>query len=124
MLSGQCSPRRFAGIQCGECVSDKGELRLYVTGSTLLSERAIETIQWCLREGLGNVYACEVIDALERPDLADRDGIFATPTLVRRSPPPVRKLIGDLSDRTLVLSSLRLDAHLEDTAGERRAERG
>jgi circadian clock protein KaiB len=54
------------------------------------------------------MYAFEVVDVLERPDLADEDGIFATPALVRRSPEPVRKLIGDLSDRALVLESLRL----------------
>lgn len=89
-------------------MSVKGELRLYVTGSTLLSARAIENIEWFMREELGDVYACEVIDVLERPDLADEDGIFATPTLVRRSPEPVRKLIGDLSDRTMVLACLRL----------------
>lgn len=89
-------------------VSDQGELRLYVTGSTLLSTRAIENIEVLLREELRGVYGCEIVDVLERPDLAEADGIFATPTLVRRSPAPVRKLIGDLSDRDLVLTSLRL----------------
>jgi circadian clock protein KaiB len=89
-------------------VSDQGELRLYVTGTTLLSTRAIEHIEALIRDELSGAYRCEIIDVLERPDLADRDGIFATPTLVRRTPEPVRKLIGDLSDRELVLSSLRL----------------
>ena len=89
-------------------VTDQGELRLYVTGSTLLSTRAIENIEALINEELRGAYACEVVDVLERPDLAEEDGIFATPTLVRRSPGPVRKLIGDLSDRELVLSSLRL----------------
>jgi circadian clock protein KaiB len=89
-------------------VTDQGELRLYVTGSTLLSTRAIENIEALIREELGGAYACEIVDVLERPDLAEADGIFATPTLVRRVPAPVRKLIGDLSDRDLVLSSLRL----------------
>jgi circadian clock protein KaiB len=88
----------------------KGQLRLYVTGETLLSVRAIENLQWFMSEGLGDLYAYEVIDVLERPDLAEEDGIFATPALVRRWPRPVRKLIGDLSNRELVLSSLRLDA--------------
>lgn len=89
-------------------VSDQGELRLYVTGSTLLSTRAIENIEALISEELGGAYTCEIVDVLERPDLAEVDGIFATPTLVRRSPAPVRKLIGDLSDRDLVLSSLRI----------------
>ena len=89
-------------------MTNLGELRLYVTGSTLLSTRAVENINWLIREELGGMYECEVVDVLERPDLADEDGIFATPALVRRSPLPVRKLIGDLSDRELVLASLRL----------------
>lgn len=85
----------------------QGELRLYVTGSTLLSTRAVENVNWLISEELQGMYECEVVDVLERPDLADEDGIFATPALVRRSPLPIRKLIGDLSDRDLVLSSLR-----------------
>jgi circadian clock protein KaiB len=89
-------------------VAGKGELRLYVTGSTLLSTHAVENMERLLREELAGDYAFEVIDVLERPDLAEQDRIFATPALVRLSPPPVRKLIGDLSDRGLVLASLRL----------------
>jgi circadian clock protein KaiB len=91
-------------------VTNRGELRLYVTGSTLLSTRAIENINWLIKEELEGMYEFEVVDVLERPDLADQDGIFATPALVRLSPLPVRKLIGDLSDRELVLSSLRFGA--------------
>ena len=82
---------------------DKGELRLYVTGSTLLSTRAIENVEQFMREELGEIYACEVIDVLERPDLAAQDGIFATPALVRRSPRRGRKLIGDLTVALLVM---------------------
>ncbi len=89
-------------------MTDHGELRLYVTGSTLLSSRAIENINWLIKEDLDGMYEVEIVDVLERPDLADEDGIFATPALVRLSPQPVRKLIGDLSDRDLVLTSLRL----------------
>jgi circadian clock protein KaiB len=89
-------------------VITKGALRLYVTGTTLLSTRAIQNIEWLMNEELAGIYDCEVIDVLERPDLAETDGIFATPTLVRLAPGPVRKLIGDLSDRETVLASLRL----------------
>jgi len=89
-------------------VHDKGELRLYVTGSTTLSMRATATIEQLIREELEGDYELEVIDVLERPDLAEDDRIFATPTLVRRLPLPVRKLIGDLSDRDKVLANLGL----------------
>jgi circadian clock protein KaiB len=104
-------------------VTDKGELRLYVTGSTLLSTRAIENIEALIGEELRASYTCEIVDVLERPDLAEQDGIFATPTLIRRAPQPVRKLIGDLSDRELVLSSLRLgraELHASDNGVEPR----
>lgn len=103
-------------------MNSKGELRLYVTGSTLLSARAVENIDRFIREDLADVYACEIIDVLERPDLAEEDGIFATPTLVRRSPGPVRKLIGDLSDRRMVLSCLafgRPSGSIGDVGGGR-----
>jgi circadian clock protein KaiB len=89
-------------------MTQRGELRLYVTGSTLLSTRAIENVEWMIREELGETYECQVVDVLEHPDLAEEDRVFATPALVRRSPEPVRKLIGDLSDREFVLASLRL----------------
>jgi circadian clock protein KaiB len=90
-------------------MTGRGELRLYVTGSTLLSTRAIENIDWLMREELEETYDFEIVDVLERPDLADEDGIFATPALVRRSPAPVHKLIGDLGDHELVLRNLRLN---------------
>jgi|tagenome__1003787_1003787.scaffolds.fasta_scaffold20413820_2 circadian clock protein KaiB len=89
-------------------MAKKGELRLYVTGSTLLSMRAIENIEHLTRDELAGEYDVEIVDVLERPDLAEADRVFATPTLLRLSPPPVRKLIGDLSDRAVVLSSLQL----------------
>ena len=92
-------------------MAKKGALRLYVTGSTLLSMRAIENIERLTTDELADDYDIEVVDVLERPDLAEADRVFATPTLLRLSPPPVRKLIGDLSDRDVVLSSLRLGAY-------------
>jgi circadian clock protein KaiB len=94
-------------------MTQRGELRLYVTGSTLLSTRAIENVEWMIREELGENYHCEVVDVLERPDLAEEDRVFATPALVRRSPAPVRKLVGDMSDRELVLASLRFGRTVE-----------
>jgi circadian clock protein KaiB len=103
--------------------TDKGELRLYVTGSTLLSLRAIENLEWSLQQGLAEIYDCEVIDVLEHPEIAAEDGIFATPALVRRKPPPVRKLIGDLSDRELVLRSLRFGGGARDNQEARRGRR-
>jgi circadian clock protein KaiB len=106
-----------------QSVAAKGELRLYVTGSTLLSTHAVENMERLLREDLAGDYAFEVIDVLERPDLAEQDRIFATPALVRRSPLPVRKLIGDLSDRAVVLASLRIGRAAAEAPPLRRSDR-
>lgn len=84
------------------------KLRLYITGRTPQSQRALLNLRNLLESELQSEYELEVIDILEYPDLAEREKILATPTLVRRQPEPVRKLVGDLSDREKVLQSLDL----------------
>ncbi|MCF3933022.1 circadian clock protein KaiB [Acuticoccus sp. M5D2P5] len=81
-------------------------LRLYVTGRTAHSQRAIRNLQEICENELRDRYQIEVIDVLENPRLAENEKIMATPTLVRRLPEPVRKIIGDLSDREKVLLGL------------------
>jgi len=87
-------------------------LRLYVTGQSPNSEKASANIQQLLEEVVPNRHQLEVIDILNEPALAERDGIIATPTLVRLQPLPVRRIIGDLSDWEKVLSSLDVAAPL------------
>jgi circadian clock protein KaiB len=82
------------------------KLRLYVTPRTPNSQRAINNLHALCQEDLPVRLDVEVIDVTEHPALAERDKILATPTLVKRSPEPVRKVIGDLSDREKVLLSL------------------
>jgi circadian clock protein KaiB len=85
-------------------------LTLYVTGQTVRSERAVGAVR-ALHEtlaGTGSTGALTIVDVLEHSDVADRQRILATPTLVRESPPPARRIIGDLSDRPRVLASLGL----------------
>ena len=84
-------------------------LRLYVTGQSPNSEKALANIEQLLGE-MSYQHHLDVIDILEQPALAERDGIIASPTLVKRNPPPVRRIIGDLSDRENVLSSLDVAA--------------
>lgn len=84
-------------------------LRLYVSGHALNSRTAIRNLE-SLKEMLGTPAAVEVIDVRERPELAEEDRILATPTLVRREPTPVRKIIGDLSDLQRVLAGLDIDS--------------
>lgn len=84
------------------------ELRLYVAGHSPRSVRAIDNLKQLCEEHLAGRYRIEVIDLLERPQLAQGDEILAVPTLVRRLPEPIRKIIGDLSDTDRVLVGLQL----------------
>lgn len=92
----------------------KFKLRLYVTGRTAQSQRAIENLRSICESELEDRYDIEVIDVLEHPALAENEKILATPTLVKRLPEPVRKIIGDLSDREKVLLGLDLEQLRKD----------
>lgn len=83
-------------------------LKLYVAGNTPNSIRALRTLNNILEQEFQGVYALKVIDVLKNPQLAEEDKILATPTLSKILPPPVRKIIGDLSDRERVLIGLDL----------------
>ncbi|HIJ60812.1 MAG TPA: circadian clock protein KaiB [Nitrospirae bacterium] len=83
-------------------------LKLYVTGKTAKSERAISNLRQICEEELNDQYDMIVIDVLERPQLAEEEKILATPTLIKQLPPPLRRIIGDLSDKEKVLLGLDL----------------
>ena len=85
------------------------QLRLYVAGQTPKSVAAFTNLKRFCEEHLAGEFEIEVIDLIENPRLAQDDQIVAIPTLVRKLPPPIRKIIGDLSDteRTLVGLQLR-----------------
>lgn len=82
------------------------ELRLYVAGQTDKSIRAVNNLTRLCKEHLEGRYSIEVIDLLQRPQLAAGDQILAVPTLVRRLPEPIKKIIGDLSSEERVLVGL------------------
>jgi len=84
------------------------ELRLYVAGQTPKSVLALKNITKYCREHLEGRYSIEVIDLLKNPQLAEGDQIFAIPTLVRKVPEPLRKIIGDLSNEEKVLVGLNI----------------
>jgi circadian clock protein KaiB len=84
------------------------ELRLYVAGMTPPGVRALDNLKRICEEHLEGVYSIQVIDLLQRPALASGDQIVAVPTLVRRLPTPVKKIIGDLSNTERVLVGLDL----------------
>jgi circadian clock protein KaiB len=93
----------------------KGEiwqLTLYVAGQSPKSLRAFANLKELCEVHLAGRYEIEVVDLIEHPELARSDDILAIPTLVRRLPAPLRKIIGDLSDTERVLVGLRLQPQL------------
>jgi circadian clock protein KaiB len=82
------------------------ELRLYVAGKTAKSVTALRNLKQYCEEHLKGQYSLEVIDLLVNPQLAEGDQILAIPTLVKKVPEPVRKIIGDLSNEEKVLVGL------------------
>ena len=84
------------------------QLRLYVAGQTPKSILALKNISTYCKKHLEGRYSIEVIDLLKNPQLAAGDQIFAIPTLVRKVPIPIRKIIGDLSNEERVLVGLNI----------------
>jgi len=83
-------------------------LRLYVAGTTARSVNAISTLKRICEEHLKNRYELEVIDIYQQPELASESQLIAAPTLIRRLPEPIRRIVGDLSNEERVLVSLDL----------------
>jgi circadian clock protein KaiB len=88
--------------------TDIWDLRLYVAGQTAKSLAALANLRKFCEEHLAGRYRIEVVDLMENPELARSDQILAIPTLVRKLPEPMRKIIGDLSNTERVLVGLDL----------------
>jgi circadian clock protein KaiB len=99
------------------------ELRLYVAGPTPKSVTALRNIERLCEEYLAGQYHIEVIDLRKNPQLARGDQILAVPTLVRKLPVPIRKIIGTLSDTERVLGALGVPAHDAEPFAPRKAEK-
>jgi circadian clock protein KaiB len=97
-----------------EKVTKKWELRLYIAGMTGNSLLAIENLKRICEENLKGEYSIEVIDLLEKPELAAGDQITALPTLVRKLPEPIVKIIGNLSREEKVLVGLDLRPRMQN----------
>ena len=87
---------------------EKWELRLYIAGNTPKSMAALANLRKYCEQHLPDKYTLEVIDLLVQPQLAAGDQILAIPTLVRKVPVPIRKIIGDLSNEEKVLVGLNI----------------
>jgi circadian clock protein KaiB len=86
-------------------------LRLYVTGMTARSARTIQTLQTFCEKHLAGRYELQVIDVYQQPELARTEQIVAVPTLIKKLPLPLRRLIGDMSDEARVLVGLDILPH-------------
>ena len=100
-------PGTAAGRPAAES-DETWDLRLYVTGRSAMSLRAIENLREVCEEHMAGRYRLEIVDLLENPRLAADDQILAVPTVVRTLPAPMRKLVGDLSDTDHLLVGLQL----------------
>lgn len=93
--------------------NDSYVLRLFVAGFSERSVAAVATMRRICEDELAGKYTLEIIDVFERPQLAEDERIVATPTLIKRLPPPLRRVIGDLSDLSQVLIGLDLKRGVE-----------
>ena len=102
-------PSKTATDKSGQAVY---VLRLYITGTTPKSTRAVHNIIQLCQEHLAGRYDLEVIDIYQQPALAQSEDIIAVPTLLKKQPLPVQKLLGDLSDAEQLVASLRVASSL------------
>ncbi len=91
-----------------ETGNEKYVLRLYVTGLTPKSTKAIQNIKKICEENLKGRYELEVVDVYQQPEFAKKEQIIAAPTLIKKLPLPLRRIIGDMSDKERVLIGLDL----------------
>ena len=108
--AGKRKPRSAGEMEqpASHSLQAKYVLRLYVRGSTLKSALAVENIKRICEQYLKNRYDLKVIDIYQQPNLARDEQIVAVPTLIKQLPPPLQRLIGDLSDHNKVLFGLDL----------------
>jgi circadian clock protein KaiB len=94
-------------------------LKLYVTGTSPRAEVAIANLRRICEQELSGQYRLEIIDVLKEPQVAEDDKILATPTLIKQLPPPLRRVIGDLSDKEKVLLGLEVRANVKHSDSQR-----
>jgi circadian clock protein KaiB len=104
--------REEAGQMAEPAAGETWELRLYVAGQTAKSIAALANLRRYCEQHVPGRYQLEVIDLMQQPQLAEGDQILAIPTVVRKVPEPIRKVIGDLSNEERVLVGLDLRPHL------------
>ena len=97
-------------------------LTLYVTGTSPRTKIAIENLNRICKQDLDGQYELEIVDVLENPQRAEDERILATPTLIKQLPPPLRRVIGDLSDKDKVLLGLEVRPGSSSKSAQSRPE--
>lgn len=103
---------------CKSSLNSKHVLKLYVTGDTVRTDRAIFNLEKLCQENFLDQYKIHIIDVLKQPDIAENEKIIVTPTLIREFPLPQVRIIGDLSDIKTVLMGLGISAKKHDILSE------
>src|SRR6267142_3466748 len=101
-----------------EGVLSKYVLTLYVTGTSPRTKVAIDNLDRICKQELDGQYELEIVDVLEHPQRAEDEKILATPTLIKELPPPLRRVIGDLSDKDKVLLGLEVRSARSSTSSQ------
>lgn len=99
---------------CKRSIDKKYVLKLYVTGETPRSDRAISNLKELCEENFPDEYKIIIIDVLKQPDIAEKEKIIVTPTLIKESPSPQVRIIGDLSELKTVLMGLGISSRKHD----------
>jgi circadian clock protein KaiB len=102
---------RIAYQQIRPSLMNNYVLKLYITGKSPRTDRAIANIKRICQQELNNQYDLVIVDVLEHPELAEQAKVIATPTLIKELPLPLRRVIGDLSDTEKVLLGLDIVPH-------------
>lgn len=108
------SLREFERAVEGSASDKNFMLRLYVSGATARSSRAIENIRNFCEQHLKGRYELEIIDIYQQPELLEKEQVVAAPTLIKQLPLPLRKLIGDMSDEEKILVGLNIKSTKKD----------
>ena len=103
---------------CKSSLEKKYVLKLYVTGDTPRTDRAISNLKELCEQHFPNEYKILIIDVLKQPDIAEKEKIIVTPTLIKEFPLPFVKIIGDLSDVKTVLMGLGINSKKHDIFSE------
>jgi circadian clock protein KaiB len=94
------------------------QIKLYISGQTIQSRSAIKNLRNICETELADQCVMDIIDVVERPELAEDEKILATPTLIKVQPHPIRRIIGDLTDKAKVLEGLDIEPTASSIEGE------